>query len=72
MVQLDESLALQDIEHIFLIRQIGEFNETTSKNGASYIIRKLLVKIGAGVSMNQLRVWCKKNGLQYQVSTLTS
>ena len=33
-------------------------------------MKKHLVKIGAGVSKEQLRIWCIKNGCQYKSNVI--
>lgn len=43
-------------------------NLSQSKIGSSE--EKKLVRIGAGVSNEQLRRWCKKNDLQYEANVI--
>jgi hypothetical protein len=47
-----------------MLRRVGEI---PAKNG---VPKKNLVKIGAGVSNEQLRVWCSKNMVQYKSNVI--
>lgn len=57
MLGWDEQLQSEGVQHLCSIRHVGERTEGTTT--------KHLVKIGAGVSNEQMRLWCIKNGYQY-------
>jgi hypothetical protein len=66
MMAAEESLEYDHIESLCMIRMVGE---SEVKEGGR-IVKKHLIKIGAGVSNDQLRRWCIKNGYQYKSNVI--
>jgi UDP-N-acetylenolpyruvoylglucosamine reductase len=64
MTKAEETLAKDNIEHLCMIRKVGEVTEF----GRTVV--KHLIKIGAGVSNDQLRRWCIKNGFQFKSNAI--
>jgi hypothetical protein len=66
MITAEESLAHDGIENLCMIRKVGEVEAT--EDGKA--VRKHLIKIGAGVSNDQLRRWCITNNCQYKTNVI--
>ncbi len=62
MQQVEKILAKTDTEHLNMLRKVG----TIVANG----VKKTLVKIGAGVSNEQMRLWCLENKFQYKSNVI--
>ncbi len=62
MDDAEQSLAYEKIEHLNMIRKVGEYDFKGEK--------KHLIKIGAGVSNDQLRRWSIRNGYQYKSNVI--
>ena len=66
MLAADQCLAYDNIESLGMVRKVGEVD--VEEEGKT--VRKHLVKIGAGVSNDQLRQWCIKHGYQYRTNVI--
>jgi hypothetical protein len=66
MMAAEELLEYYHTEHLCMIRKIGEAE--VKEEGT--IVKKHLIKIGAGVSNDQMRRWCIKNGYQYKSNVI--
>jgi hypothetical protein len=70
MTQLEIAMAALNIEHLNEIRKVGEIDTTFKEVGKADVATvKHLIKIGGGVSNEQLRKWSIKNGFQYKSNT---
>lgn len=63
MTEVEYVLAYDKIEHLGEIRDLKIAVEVDK-------VKKHLVKVGAGVSNDQLRRWCIKNGYQYKSNVI--
>lgn len=66
MDQLNDKLNDQNIENLCSIQKVREIQ--VQEGGKQ--VKKTLVKIGAGVSNEQMRIWSIKNNLQYKSNVI--
>lgn len=63
MTEVEDVLEHDKIEHLNQIRYLGVIEDKSK-------VKKHLVKVGSGVSNDQLRRWCIKKGYQYKSNVI--